>query len=54
MDEHLTGLSPELIALIRKAAAEHAATAPAPTAEQIKALTAIFRVRDTTVSRGAA
>lgn len=54
MDEHLAGLSPELIALIRKAAAARVATAPAPSAEQIKALTAIFRVRDTAVSRGAA
>lgn len=54
MDEHLAGLSPELVARIRKAAAEHAATAPAPSVEQIKALTAIFRVRDTAVSRGAA
>ncbi|MCW2767596.1 MAG: hypothetical protein JWO11_3555 [Nocardioides sp.] len=43
MDEHLTGLSPELIALIRKAAAAHATAAPAPTAEQIKKLSAIFQ-----------
>lgn len=43
MDEHLIGLSPELIALIRKAAAAHVVAAPAPTADQIKLLAAIFK-----------
>jgi hypothetical protein len=41
-DEHLAGLDAELVARIRKVAAEIAATAP-PTKDQIKFLSAIFR-----------
>lgn len=43
MDEHLAGLSPQLVALIRKTAAALVATAPAPTTDQIKVLSAIFK-----------
>ena len=43
MNEHLAGLDPELVARIRKAAAEIAATAPPLTKDQVKALSAIFR-----------
>ena len=43
MNEHFDGLNPDLVAKIRKLAAEAAETAPPLTKEQIKALAAIFR-----------
>lgn len=43
IDEHLAGLSPELVARIKEAAAEIAATAPPLTPEQVKFLSTIFR-----------
>jgi hypothetical protein len=52
LDEHLVGLTPELVDRIRKAAAALVATAPPPNADQIKALSAIFK--PTTAGRKAA